>query len=63
MTARIVDCRAIIVVDRVECRVQTARELRATHVPNTTPSVSTFVKDIKDLVGGQRVSLLSVRQG
>jgi threonine dehydrogenase-like Zn-dependent dehydrogenase len=43
-------------MDRIECRLQTARELGATHVLNTTPSISTFVKDIKHLVGGQRIS-------
>lgn len=56
--AKHVECKAVIAVDRVDSRLQLAKEFGATHLYNTTDKdPKDFVSDVRALVDGQRISL------
>lgn len=55
MTGKIIGCKAIIAVDRIESRLAVAKELGATHTYDTSKG-GDMVADIQALVDGQRIS-------
>ena len=58
MAAKTVGCKEIIAVDRVAHRLETAKELGATKVLDTTKTGPDFAEEIKKLVDGQRISII-----
>ncbi|EXJ60426.1 hypothetical protein A1O7_04578 [Cladophialophora yegresii CBS 114405] len=58
MAAKIAGCREIIALDRVAHRLETAKELGATRVLDTTTTQQNFAEEIQKLVGGQRISVV-----
>ncbi|ETI24741.1 hypothetical protein G647_04111 [Cladophialophora carrionii CBS 160.54] len=58
MAAKIAGCREIIALDRVAHRLETAKELGATKVLDTTTVRADFAEEIQKLVGGQRISVV-----
>ncbi|OCT52761.1 Aryl-alcohol dehydrogenase [Cladophialophora carrionii] len=58
MAAKIAGCREIIALDRVAHRLETAKELGATKVLDTTTVPADFAEEIQKLVGGQRISVV-----
>ncbi|KIW68767.1 hypothetical protein PV04_04689 [Phialophora macrospora] len=58
MAAKISGCREIIALDRIAHRLETAKELGATKVLDTTTTGADFAEDIQKLVAGQRISVV-----
>lgn len=58
MAAKIVGCEEIIAVDRVAHRLETARELGATKVLDSTKVRGNLSEDIRNLVQGRRISII-----
>lgn len=58
MAAKITGCKEIIAVDRVAHRLETAKELGATKLLDTTKVGANFAEDIRKLVEGQRISIV-----
>ncbi|KAL6247066.1 hypothetical protein RBB50_006374 [Rhinocladiella similis] len=58
MAAKIAGCAEIIAIDRVGHRLETAKELGATKVLDTTKVGADFAEDIRDLVQGRRISII-----
>ncbi len=58
MAAKIAGCKEIIAIDRVPHRLETAKELGATKIFDTTNASATFSEDVQKLVDGQRISVV-----
>ncbi|EXJ76140.1 uncharacterized protein A1O5_00648 [Cladophialophora psammophila CBS 110553] len=61
MAAKIAGCKEIIAVDRVAHRLETAKQLGATKVLDTSkesPSGGSLAEDVQKLVEGQRISIV-----
>ncbi|KAJ9616947.1 hypothetical protein H2200_000667 [Cladophialophora chaetospira] len=58
MAAKIAGAKEIIALDRVAHRLETAKELGATKILDTTKTSASFAEDLKKLVDGQRISVV-----
>lgn len=58
MAAKIAGAKEIIALDRVAHRLETAKELGATKIVDTTKTSASFAEDIKKAVDGQRISVI-----